>query len=327
MKNRVFWMMWVLLGIVALNGCSSVNTVETSTTHSLDGKKDSIVYLMAGRIDTNEESDITSKISARIAEINVDVGSTVKKGDILVKLDSKELEVQVVQAQAGVNTAKANLTKIQSKARPEQISQAQAALDSAQTSYENSNHTNERNQQLFNSDVISKSQLEQSQTALASAEASYKSAQEALNILNSGETSETINVFQSQLKQAQAALALAQTQLNDGTIVSPISGVVSDKNINVGELATAGVPLVTVVNPDAVIVNAYLPSALISKVKAGQETVIKVSEIPDKEFKGEISVVNSVMDSKSKNILVKVKFKDKDPLLMPGMIAEVGVRE
>ncbi|MHB8074869.1 HlyD family secretion protein [Desulfosporosinus fructosivorans] len=326
MKNRILWTMWVLLGSFALNGCSSGNTVVTSTTPSLDGKKASIVYLMAGRIDTNEKSDITSKISARIDEIKVEVGSTVKKGDTIVKLDSKDLEAQVTQAQAGVNTAQANLTKIQSGARPEQIAQAQAAFDSAKTNYENSKSNNERNQQLFDSGIISQYQLEQSQTALASANASYKSAQEDLNILNSGETSETINVFQSQLKQAQASLELAQTQLNNGTIVSPISGVVSSKNINVGELAAVGVPLVTVVNSDNVIVNAYLPSTLISKVKTGQKTVIKVSEVPDKEFNGEISLIDSIIDSKSKNVLIKVKFDDQDPLLKPGMFAEISLK-
>lgn len=326
MKNRVVWVVWVLLGSFALTGCSSGNTVVTSTAHSLDGKQGSIVYLMAGKIDTNEKSDLTSKISARITEISVDVGSTVRKGDTIVKLDSKDLEAQVTQAQAGVNTAQANLTKIQSGARPEQISQAQAALDSAKTNYENSNSNHERNQQLFNSGGISKSQLEQSQTALASANASYKSAQEALNILNSGETPETINVFQSQLKQAQAALELAQTQLNNGTIVSPISGVVSSKTINVGELAVVGETLVTVVNSDEVMVNAYLPSNLINKVKTGQKTVIKVSEIPDQEFNGEVSVIDSIIDSKSKNILVKVKFNEQDPLIKPGMFAEISLK-
>ena len=65
----------------------------------------------------------------------------------------------------------------------------------------------------------------------------------------------------------------------------------------------------------------------INKISVNQEVVIKVSEIPDKEFDGQISVIDSAVDSKNKNILVKVKFKEKDPLLKPGMFAEIGIRE
>jgi HlyD family secretion protein len=325
-KKHILWMMWALTGMLALNGCSSGSSAASGTIPSLDGKKDSFVYLMAGRIDAGEKSDITSKISAKVTEINVDVGSSVKAGDPIVRLDSKDLEALVSQAEAVVNTAQANLAKLKSGARPEQILEAQAALDSAKTNFENLTSANERNKQLYDSGGISKSQMEQSQTALSNSEASYKSAKEALDILTKGETPETINVSESQLKQAQAALELAQTQFSNGTVLTPISGVVIAKNINVGELAAAGVPLITVVNQEDVFVDAYLPADLINKVKAGQEAIIKVSEIPGKVFDGEISVIDSVIDSKNKNILIKVKFKEEDPLLKPGMFAEIGLK-
>ena len=88
-----------------------------------------------------------------------------------------------------------------------------------------------------------------------------------------------------------------------------------------------GAPLLTIINLDTIIVNAYIPSTYINRVSVNQQVVIKVSEIPDKEFEGEISVIDSAVDSKNKSILVKVNFKDKDPLLKPGMFAEIGIRE
>jgi HlyD family secretion protein len=280
MRERVLLIiMLAFFGMFVLSGCgadkkgAAKNTV-VRMVQTAAAKSQRVVYLMAGKIDAAEKADITSKITAKVAAISVDVGSIVKKGDSIINLDSRDLEAQVAQAQA--------------------------ALDSAGTNYQNAKNTYERNQRLFNAGLISKSQFEQYQTAFAVSEASSQSA--------------------------QASLEFTKTQLGNGTIFSPISGVISARNINPGELATTGASLVTVINPDTIIVNAYLPAGLISKIKVGQKVVIKVSEIPDRKFNGEISVIDPVIDSKSKNTLVKVKFNDWDSILKPGMFAEIGLK-
>lgn len=311
---------------ILLAGCGSTSPQDSMKDAAANAKSSKSIFVMAGKIDASEKADITSKIAAKVSEITVDVGSVVKKGDPIIKLDTKDLEAQVEQAQAGVNTAQANLTKTQSGARPELISQEEAVLESAKTNYSNAKSTYDRNKQLLDNGGISQSQLDVSQTQLAAAQAQYNSARDQLDILKSGETQETINVLQSQVKQSQAALELAKTQLANGAIVSPVSGIVSAKNINIGELAAAGVILVTVVNVDSLYINASLPTGLIGKVKAGQEVVVKVSEIPDKEFQGEVYVVNPVIDSKSRSVLVKIRLKDPDSILKPGMFAEIGLK-
>jgi len=233
----------------------------------------------------------------------------------------------VEQAQAGVNYAQANLEKVKSGARPEQIAQAQAALDSAKKNYDTSKNNYDRTYQLFQIEAASKQQLEAAELQLKNSEASFNSANEQLNMLSKGETKETINVLESQVKQAQAALDLAKTQLANGTIVSPISGVVGAKNINVGEMASPGVVLASIVNNDTLYVNAYLPSGLVGEVKEGQEVVVKVSEAPEKEFQGEVTAISPVVDSKGKNILVKVEIKNPDSALKPGMFAKIGIKK
>ena len=315
-----------ILGISTLTGCSNSDKSKVKSTINVENSnKKAIVYLMAGKIDTNENVNISSKITAKVIETCVDVGSKVKKGDPLIKLDSKDLEAQVTKAEAAVNTA--NLVKTQSGARSEQIYQAQAAVDGAKAKYENSKTNYERNQKLFDTGAISKSQLEELQTSLAEAEASYNSAKSSLDLLNKGESQETINVAESQVKEAQAALDIAKNQLENAVIISPISGIVTAKDINTGELAAIGSTLITVVNSDTMLINAYLPTAYMNRIKIGQEVVIKVAEIPDKEFNGEVFMTDSVVDSKNKNILVKVRFKDQDIQLKPGMFAEVGVKD
>ena len=315
----------ILTMVVGLTGCGAATQTETKANVSVQESEP--VFIMAGIIDANDKAVITTKISAKVAAISVDVGTAVKSGETIITLDTKDIEAQVAQAQAGVSTAQANLIKAQSGARPEQIAQAQATLDSAKVSYLNTKSSFDRNQQLLAAGAITQAQFETVQTQLAGAQAQFNSAQSQLDLLVQGETHETLNVLQAQVNQAQAALDLAKTQLAFGTIVSPISGTVSVKNINVGELASPGAALVSIVNVDSLFINASLPAGLISSVKAGQKVVVKVSEIPDKEFSGEVSVVDPVIDSRSRTILVKVKLDNPDSVLKSGMLAQIGLKK
>lgn len=316
-----------IVAFMLFTGCSSINSQDASKVTNTGAQQSKTVFFLAGKIDAAQKADITTKIPAKVLSVAVDIGSVVKKGDPIIMLDTKDLEAQVAQAQAVVNTALANLTKTQNGARPEQISQAQAALDSAKTSYTNAKNSYNRNKQLFDNGGISQSQLDQAVTQLAAAQAQYNSATEALNILNSGETQSTLNVLDSQVKQSQAALELVKTQLANGTILSPVSGIVSAKNINIGELASPGVILVSVVDVNALIINASLPTGLIGEVKVGQSVAVKVSEIPDKEFQGEVYIVDPVIDSRSRSVLVKIRLNNSDSVLKPGMFAEIGLKK
>lgn len=243
----------------------------------------------------------------------------------MILLDTKDIEAQVAQAEAGVNTAQANLLKMQAGARPEQIAQAQSALDSAKISYTNAKNNFDRNQQLLVAGAISQAQLETAQTQLAAAQAQYNSAQDQLNLLIQGETEESLNVMRAQVGQSQAALELAKTQLVNGTIVSPISGIVSEKNINLGELASPGISLISVVNVDSLYIKASLPEGFMGDVSVGEEVVVKVAEIKDQEFKGKISVIDPVIDSRSKSVLVRIQVDNPNKTLKPGMLAEIGI--
>ena len=221
----------------------------------------------------------------------------IEKAEVTSKINAR---VTAINVDVGSAVKKDDpLISLDARDLQAQTGQAQAAFNSAGASYQNAKSSYERNRQLFSAGLISKSQFEGYQTALAVAEASVKSARENLE--------------------------LARTQLSNGTILSPISGVVSVKNINPGELATSGTPLITVVNPNTLIVNVYLPAGLIGTIKAGQRVAIKVSEVPGRRFHGQISLIGSVVDSKDKNILVKVKFSEGDPRLKPGMFAEIGL--
>lgn len=288
MKKHILLVVLLALLGMSLTGCSTGRS-EVNKTWSTEGSiKQDVLYLMAGKIEVGEKVDLTSKITANVAKMNVDIGSTVQKGESLIQLDAKDLQVQVAQARST-------------------LAQVQASLAGAKADYESAMVNCQRYQQLFQAGAISRSELEQFQ-----------------NALNAAETKK--NVCQAQLEQAQATLEKANIQLVDGAIVTPISGVVSAKEINTGELATAGATLLTVVNPKNILINGYLPDRLLNKVKTGQGVVIKIPELSEKEYAGEILFIDKTVDANNHVVLVKVAFKNQDAQLKPGMFAEVGLR-
>jgi len=319
-----------LLLSMILSGCSS--TTGTSINNNLQKTESTSEstknqYIMAGKIAANDEANIASKISARVSEISVDIGSKVNQGDTIIKLDTQDLQSQVDQAQAAVNTANASLANATNSTRPEQIAQAQAALDNATESRAVAQKNYDRTKTLVEAEANTQQQLESAQQQLVAADSQQKSAQEALNMLKNGATETAINVYRAQVEQAEAALKTAQTALNNGTIKSPISGVVNSKKINVGEMASPGVSLVSISNPNALCVNAYAPLDIVNGLEEGQAVVVKVSEVENKELEGKITVINSTLNSQSSNILVKITLSDSDAKLKPGMFAEVGLKK
>ncbi|WPC42223.1 efflux RND transporter periplasmic adaptor subunit [Clostridium sp. JS66] len=314
---------------VVLSGCGSsgTNTSKNVQNTKTIQQSSSNQFIMAGKIQANDEANITSKISAKVTQISVDVGSKVNQGDVIIKLDAQDLQAQVDKAQATVNTARANLANASSGSRPEQIEQEQALVDGAAQSYETAKKTYDRTQALVTSGAEAQQQLDLAKQQLATAEGQYKSTQAQLDLLKNGPTSSSIDVFKAQVNEAEAGLKIAQTSLNNATITAPISGTVNAKNINVGETASPGATLVSISNSGALCVNAYAPVEIVNGLKEGQDVAIKVSEIPDKEFQGKITVINSKLSSESRNILVKVSVVDPNSLLKPGMFAEVGLKK
>ncbi|KLU66106.1 putative multidrug resistance protein EmrK [Desulfosporosinus acididurans] len=320
----------VLAMAVVLTGCGTTSQPaagQSAAKASTNVQTTKPVYVMAGIINANDKANITTKIAAKVTGISVDVGSVVKQGDTLVTLDTNDIQAQVNQAQAAVAAAQANLANAQAGARPEQIAQAQAAVDAAKSAYTNAQTSYNRDQQLFQSGALPQAQLDAAQTQLTAAQAQYNSAQDQLDLLKKGQTQEAIDALQAQVQQAQSALDYAKTMLANGTIVAPIAGTISAKSINIGELASPGETLLTITNNTSLFVNASLPAGLASSVKVGQDVDVKVSEMPDKNFSGTVSMVNSVVDSQNTSVLVKIQINNPDPALKPGMLAEIGLKK
>lgn len=319
--------LFCLAAVIILSGCSAENSKSSKKTINYTSQQTNEQYILGGKISTNEEADVTSKVSAKVDQILVDIGSKVKEGDVLIKLDTKDLQSQVDEAQSAVATAKANLTNAKNSTRPEQINEAQISVNNLYQTYETATKNYNRIQSLVKAGASTEQELDSSSQQLSSAKAQYNTAKEQLAMLKSGPTESSINVFQAQVNQAETALKAAETSLSNSIITAPISGSVSARSVNAGDTLSPGVSAISIVNPTNLFINAYAPLDVSSQLSVGQSVNIKVSELPDKEFKGKISVINSQVNSQSRDILVKVTIDSKDSKLKPGMFCEIALQK
>lgn len=316
----------VLLSLlVLLTGCSSSQNNTKQTIKSEVLTQD--VYILSGKIQPDNSASIASKINAKVTQLKVDVGTKVNAGDPIIYLDTKDLEAQLNQAEAAVATAEANLDKTTAGSRTEQIAAQQASVDGLKTAYDIAQKNYDRQKELLQSGSTAQINVEQAEQVLSSAKAQYDSAVQNLIILQNGATQSDINAVAATVKQAQAAVEIAKTSLSYGVITAPISGTVTAKNINEGEMSGIGQPIITIVGSNGLHVDSYTPEELLPKLKVGLQVNVKVSEFPDKVFQGEISIINEQIDSRNKNALVKISLKDGNDILKPGMFAEIGLKK
>lgn len=223
----------------------------------------------------------------------------VERADVASKVSAK---ITAINVDVGTAVKQGDvLARFDMKELPAEANQARAALQAANVALENAKLNFSRTQQLYQSGAAS-------QQSYDSAKAGYDTAS-------------------AQVAQARAGVDAISAQLTNGQIVAPVSGIVSAKNVNTGEMAIAGADLFSIVNPDSMYLNAYLPARLSDKVAVGQKVTVSISEIPDKLLDGEVTVVNPIVDAGNKNILVKIKLLDDDPALKVGMFAEIALKK
>lgn len=142
---------------------------------------------------------------------------------------------------------------------------------------------------------------------------------------NGYESQVQLDAVEYRVKSAENALEQATLQMQKGVLSAPISGYISAKNINEGEIAAPGMVLYSIVNTKNMHVNAYIPETMLNQIQTNMKVVIKAREVQDKVFSGTIKMIDPVVDAKSRSALVKIELDKLDSSLKPGMNVLVGI--
>ena len=284
---------------------------------------------------------VSSRVSGRVEELLVNEGDEVQAGQILAKLDSRELAAQAAQAKANLSAAQAKLAGLKAGSRPQQIAQAEAGTAQASANLENARKAYERAEALYQQGAISAQQLDSAQTALALAEAQYSAAGQSLSLTAEGARVEDIQAAEAQVEQAAAALKNAELQLDNAVIKAPLTGVIALKSVNIGESVTSGQPMFNIANLNDVWVAANIDETHVGKIRVGETVDFTIDAYPGTTFTGEVKEVGAATGSQfallptentsgnytkvTQKLPVKIKVTPGEKILKPGMSAIVSI--
>ncbi|WP_432774120.1 efflux RND transporter periplasmic adaptor subunit [Brevibacillus gelatini] len=320
----------VILAVLAVSlvaGCSSpqaetpqAETVESATPVQIETVATGTVTTESGltaKLAPSEEVQVSPKVGGKITSLPVQLGQYVTKGQVLFKLDEKDLVNGVKQAEAAYEVAKASLNQAGSSS-DQGLVQARNGLKQAEAALADAKLNQQRMNQLFTQGAISAQQMEQANMQLTNAQTAYDNAQQSLQV---AQQKANVQVSAASVKQAEVSLQNAREQLANATVTSPINGYVSSVNGAVGQMAGQQ-PVVVVVNTNPLLVKANLSEADITKVKVG--TVVKVNvQSTGKTIDAKVTAVSPVMDSALKAYPVEITIPNPSNELKSDMVVNV----
>ena len=271
----------IIIGIILIT-CLTVVVVKKN--HQL---------IIQGEVDT-KSVDLSSKITGRVKTINVKEGDMVKAGQVLITLDTPDIEAKKVQANAALELAESKRLEVLNGARNEQKAMALNALHKAQSDLELAQKTYNRLHNLNKEGVISKQKADEAYTQFNNAKQAVLIAQNNYQMLENGSRYEDKLIASAGVKQAQGSNIEVQSYLDENKIISPISGQVKEISVEEGELVGTGYTIITVVDTDDNWVVFNLREDLLPKFKMGTVFDVTVPALGKKPIKVKVNFISAM---------------------------------
>lgn len=302
-------------------------------TRNGNGTADLVAY---GNIDLRQV-ELPFNASERVAEVLVDEGAPVTRGQVLARLDTSRLAPRVDQAKAQVQAQAQVLERLRRGNRPEEVAQAAANQRFAQAENDQAQLHYRRIESLFTQpagSVVSEQDRDQARAHAQAAQARLDVAQKSLDLMIAGARQEDIAEAAARLQAAQANLALLSQQLQDADLVAPVDAVVRTRLIEAGEIASPQKPAFSLAIVDPKWVRAYVEGSALGLVHPDMKAAITVDSFPGRSFDGWVGFISPTAEFTPKAVQtaelrsslvyeVRVFVRDPDDDLRLGMPATV----
>jgi RND family efflux transporter MFP subunit len=314
------WTLRVSLLAVACSGCSK----QKETSAEKEGAQIRAVRLSAvehrgiertievsGTLAADEQVTVAAKVPGRIASVAVDLASPVKTGDVIAQIEATDFRLRVDQMAAAVSQARVQLGLAPDGADDTVDPDSTAIVRQALATLEEARAARTRAEALARDGLSSAAEKESADAAFLRAETAVQSAREE------------VRMRLATLRQRRSEARLAQQQLADTTLKSPITGVVQARRANTGEFVSAGAPIADIVRIDPLRLKLVIPEREATNVEAGQ--AVKVTVEGDTALHtGTIARVAPALDAQNRTLLVEADIKNPGTL-RPGVLASAQV--
>jgi RND family efflux transporter MFP subunit len=288
--------------------------------------QDTIRRIVAGdgMLFPRDQASVMPKIAAPVQRFLVQRGDHVKQGQLLAVLESRDLTASEGESKAQLAQAEANLRATASAQIPESVVKAQTDVDAAKQTEEAAKKLLANREKLHEQGALARKLVDDAQVAYAQAHSALLASQEHLRALQAVGKEEQIKTATSQVEAARSHLQSSEAQVSYSRIVSPISGVIADRPLYAGEMATPGTPLLTVMDISKVIARANVPQNQSSSVRVGQPATITQVDT-SQTVEGKVTVVSPATDPNSTTVQVWVQADNPGDKLKPGTSVHVEI--
>ncbi|HTP99164.1 MAG TPA: efflux RND transporter periplasmic adaptor subunit [Casimicrobiaceae bacterium] len=273
----------------------------------------------SGRVMTPQRASVASVVTEVVARIPVEEGQTVKRGDVLIELDSRDERAALAQAQAALAQAEAKLRQIQEvglpSAKQAQV-QAEANARLAQAQFE-------RNRDLKAQGYISQSALDDATRNLDVAASQLDAAR--LQVQTNTQGGADFEMAQTALEQARAGLVVAKSRLDQTVIVAPADGVLIARDVEVGDVTQPGKELMVLAPIGETQIEVQVDEKNLARLAIGQKAFASADAYPRERFKAELFYINPGIDALRGSVQVKLRVSEPPPYLRQDMTVSVDI--
>ena len=297
--------------------------VEVTTAAAI--KRDLPRFFEAtGSLAGDQQTDVAPQTSGKVVAVGVDIGSQVRRGQMLVRLDDVELKLRVDQAEAQVEQAKAAVRQAEEKIglrsgqafdpnRVAEVAAARVALELAEKNLR-------RAEKLIESGDVSRSFYDEQRARRDQLKEQYDVA-----LAQARQNFAGVDVARTNVANAQAQLALARKSLSYAVIPAPIDGFVTERTADLGEYVSPQQKVVTIVRTNPLRMRIDIPEQAISEVRVGQSVSITTSAWPDRNFSGRVARIAPNVSAASRTLTVEAEIENGSGALKPGQFATVRI--
>lgn len=301
----------------------------------------------SGTIEATQ-ANLAFQTSGRVQAVLVREGQAVVKDQVLAELDGAELQSRRDQARANLETSLKTQQQLETMLEvyqhtlPAEVARAEAGAASARYTLEDARKNDQRYEQLFKKGVASEKERDLTRlnydtaaARFAEAEAILKAARSNLKKIDAA--MQDVAAARSQVQAARAALEQADIQRQYARLKAPISGIITSRNVEPGEVVSPGREVLTLSDLARVDLKIFVDETAIGKVKPGQKADVRIDTYPDKVYTGHVAFVSpegeftpKIIQTKKERVklvyLVKVSIPNPNYELKSGMPADAWLR-
>ena len=318
----------VTCGLFLLSGCSKEpgDKEPTVAVEAVPAERSTLEQTITAQaiLFPLQQAAITPKISAPVLKFYVNRGDQVRRGQLLVVLENRDLAASTEENKGALEQAQAAYETTTGASLPEELQKAQLDVEATKKMLDAQQKVYRSREELFQQGALPRKELDQAGVDVTQARNQYEIAQKHFEALEAIGKPQGLKSAAGQLESAQGKYKGAKAQLSYSEIRSPIDGFVTDRPLYPGEMAAAGMPLITVMDISHVIAKAHIPQPGAAVLATGDKATLAVPGEAD-PVEGKVTVISPALDPNSTTVEVWIQAANAKQRLKPGTSVQVSM--